>query len=276
MPLGNWMLSRVNGDDWIIFDLIDNAYGLKPMTVHQWTDSFSHRMVLGLGPKVAPRCADVPAYVNSPAYERARLGAYVAATLEFPDGRLWGLISGVDPEPMSEDLHQILPEMEFCAKNLMNLYLAELHLGKLDTELLRRETPQWLDQESHALNQLAWNHDCVEDDWVRTNYLDPNGVIAVRTAPETEVERLVECLSHLDDEPTTVYRLDEQTFALTLRGLIKVRQQSFHKEVKKILDRRFPGVTSAYAYRGPTSTLAQALAEAKKHLGCSKDDRSAA
>ena len=52
-----WMVTRTEGDDWIVLQALDHGYGVKEGSVFRWADSFCSQMVLGLGPCIAPRSA---------------------------------------------------------------------------------------------------------------------------------------------------------------------------------------------------------------------------
>ena len=51
---GLWMVTRTEGEDWIVLQSEDHGYGVKPGTVFRWADSFCSEMVKGNGPRIAP------------------------------------------------------------------------------------------------------------------------------------------------------------------------------------------------------------------------------
>src|SRR5688500_18426105 len=70
-----WMVTRVEGDEWIILQVEDHGYGVKPGQVFLWADTFCARMVESEGPVISPRCALVPAYAEAGIGKRMRIGA---------------------------------------------------------------------------------------------------------------------------------------------------------------------------------------------------------
>ena len=76
-----WMVTRTEGEDWIVLHVEDHGYGVRPGTVFRWSDSFCSRMVQGLGPRVAPDAAGVPAYAEAPIGRQVRIGAYIGLPL---------------------------------------------------------------------------------------------------------------------------------------------------------------------------------------------------
>ncbi len=49
-----WMLTRVEGDNWIILQAEDHGYHVTPGTTLSWAESFCIEMVRGNGP---PHCS---------------------------------------------------------------------------------------------------------------------------------------------------------------------------------------------------------------------------
>ena len=54
-----WMITRAEGDDWIVLQSEDNGYNVKPGQVFRWADSFCSHMVKGKAPTIAPRSEDI-------------------------------------------------------------------------------------------------------------------------------------------------------------------------------------------------------------------------
>lgn len=55
-----WMITRTEGDDWIVLQSEDNGYNVQPGQVFRWADSFCSQMVQGKAPRIAPRSEDIP------------------------------------------------------------------------------------------------------------------------------------------------------------------------------------------------------------------------
>lgn len=50
-----WMLTRTEGDDWIVLHTEDHGYGVQAGQVFRWSESFCSRMVQGQGKAWTPR-----------------------------------------------------------------------------------------------------------------------------------------------------------------------------------------------------------------------------
>ena len=75
MGFGLWMLTRAEGEDWIVLAAEDHGYNLEPRSVFRWSDSFCSRMVQGLGPRIAPDAVKIPEYASAPIGKYTKIGA---------------------------------------------------------------------------------------------------------------------------------------------------------------------------------------------------------
>lgn len=263
-----WMVIRVNGDEWSVVEVIDTFYNIDPAGVYDWSVSFSYRMVLGLGPKVAPRCWEVPAYVNAPCYSMARIASYIAIPLELPNGQLFGVLTGIDPQPRTDDLHNVLPELEIHGKSLMQLLTLETQVAKLESKVMHLESPNWQDKESGALSIDAWQCDSVEAERARVNYLEAAGIIYIELPEDSTINfsNVVNRLENFSEDRGVVYRENERSFFVMLRDLTKPEQQTIFKDARKYFEHRYPGTKCIHVYREPKSTTFGVLEDAKKGL----------
>src|SRR3954464_61578 len=76
-----WMVTRVSGEDWIILQVEDHGYGIKPGEVFRFADTFCSRMVQSEGPVVAPRSDQEAAYAVAGIGKQVRIGAYIGVPL---------------------------------------------------------------------------------------------------------------------------------------------------------------------------------------------------
>lgn len=270
IPMPLWMVTRVNGEEWIAIDAIDQLDRVKPFTTANWSESLSYRMVMGLGPKIAPRCNEVPSYVNAPCYKRDQVAAYVGIPLELPNGQLFGVLSGVDCKVHSDSLHQALPTLEVLASNLMQVYIAEMQSVRLESRLEHAASPQWHDENSGSLNFGAWLNDCVSAEWTRINHMEPGGIIAIQTTDKEVDSTLHDILAESCRPHGEVYVEDGQTAMIMMKGLSKQDQQAAFKDVKKSLEGLCYSAQAAHVYRGPTRSMCQAFQEVKLMLAETK------
>lgn len=121
-----WMITRTEGNDWIVLAVEESGYGTKPGSVFPWSDSFCSRMVQGLGPRVAPRAKEVEVYAKAPIASQLQIGAYVGVPILRQDGSLFGTLCAVDPQPQPESIRKDQPLIELLADLLGSLLNTEL------------------------------------------------------------------------------------------------------------------------------------------------------
>lgn len=99
-----WMVTRTEGEDWIVLQSKDQGYQIESGRVFKWADSFCSQMVQGKGPRIAPRSEDIPVYANAEINKQADIKAYIGQPLMKEDGSLFGTLCAIDPQPHPERL----------------------------------------------------------------------------------------------------------------------------------------------------------------------------
>jgi diguanylate cyclase len=66
LGLSLWMVTRTDGQNWVVLNIEDSFYQIQAGSVFKWTDSFCSRMAQGLGPRIAPDVAQCEAYLQAP------------------------------------------------------------------------------------------------------------------------------------------------------------------------------------------------------------------
>jgi len=152
-----WMVTRTEGNDWIVLEAEDHGYNVKRGDVFRWTDSFCSRMVEGLGPQVAPRAAQVPAYAAAPVGQQAPIGAYVGAPLSWKDGQLFGTLCAIHPTPRPASIAEEMPTVELFARLLTSILEAEYRATEQARRAERAQTEALTDCLTGLYNRRGWN-----------------------------------------------------------------------------------------------------------------------
>jgi len=154
---GLWMVTRVQGDDLIILQSEDDGYGVSPGTVIRWADSFCSEMVKGNGPRIAPNSEVVPAYAAAPAGRQVPIKAYVGVPLTHADGRLFGTLCAIDPQPQPDAIVDQQDLIELLASMLSAILDAELKLSEAIRRSQHLELEALIDPLTSLLNRRAWD-----------------------------------------------------------------------------------------------------------------------
>lgn len=154
---GLWMLTRVEGDDWIVLQAEDHGYGIAPGTVLRWADSFCSRMVRGEGPAIAPRADRIEVYRQAPVARQIPIGAYMGVPLTGTDGHLFGTLCAVDPRPQPEAIADEQPLLELLAGFLGTVLRQELRGLDQQRRLEQLELEALTDAVTRLFNRRGWD-----------------------------------------------------------------------------------------------------------------------
>ncbi|UTY60847.1 sensor domain-containing diguanylate cyclase [Massilia sp. erpn] len=152
-----WMVTRTEGNDWIVLHALDQGYGVNPGKVFCWSDSFCSRMAQGLGPNIAPQASAVPAYAAAPIGQQVPIGAYVGVPLRRADGSLFGTLCAIDPEPQPERIREEQPMLLLLAELLSGLLESELSTADAVRRAERAELDATRDGMTDLYNRRGWD-----------------------------------------------------------------------------------------------------------------------
>ncbi|MGB3612549.1 MAG: diguanylate cyclase [Elainellaceae cyanobacterium] len=168
-----WMVTRTEGNDWIIQQVCDRgSYEITEGSVFNWTDSFCSRMVLGNGPHIAPTAQHIIAYANAPIGRQLTIGAYAGVPLVAKDGTLLGTLCAIHPNPLPESIQDELPLIMSMGKLLSAAIEAERKVHAALRKAERIEAESLKDHLTGVYNRRAWAKflDCEEHRCVRTGF----------------------------------------------------------------------------------------------------------
>lgn len=151
-----WMVTRTEGDDWIVLQAADSSYGVNRGDVFRWTDSFCSRMVQGLGPFIAPCSDDIPAYAAAPIGQQVPIGAYIGVPLHRGNGQFFGTLCAIHPTPCPEDITDQLPLVELFAELLTKILDAELIANEQQRRAERANVQAMTDPLTLRYNRRGW------------------------------------------------------------------------------------------------------------------------
>ncbi|MGC3820924.1 sensor domain-containing diguanylate cyclase [Acinetobacter sp. G11] len=151
-----WMITRVEGKDWIVLQSEDHGYDVQPGQVFQWADSFCFHMIAGKGPKIAPRSEDIPLYATAPINQQVSIKSYIGQPLIHEDGSLFGTLCAIDPQIKSDAIMQEVELVELFGNLLSNILQAELRQSEQIRQHERLEAEALRDGLTGLYNRRAW------------------------------------------------------------------------------------------------------------------------
>ena len=157
LGFGLWMVTRTQGDNWIVLQSEDHGYDVGPGKVFKWADSFCSEMIKGNGPRVAPDSDAVPAYVSAPIGKQVPIRAYIGVPLTSADGELFGTLCAIDPVRQPDAIVGDLDLIELLASMLSTILSAELKLGEESRRSERLAVEALVDPMTKLSNRRAWD-----------------------------------------------------------------------------------------------------------------------
>ena len=153
MNFGLWMITKVDGDDWIVMKSKDSAYGVQDGDVFVWVESFCSRMVKGLGPTFAPESDRVLAYAQAEIGRKIPIQAYMGFPLYRENGELLGTVCAIDKSPVPVEWSEYQDFVEEIAAELSDVYRKEYRQAFSTAEERRSQA------EANDLLQVLLSHD---------------------------------------------------------------------------------------------------------------------
>lgn len=151
-----WMITRVNGDDWIVLQAEDQGYQVIEGDVLKWSDSFCSQMVQGLGPNIAPCAMQVINYANTPIAQKLPIEAYVGYPIVFANGELFGTLCGIDRKQQPSDIERQAPLLQLLSQLLSRLLQLEWQNIQTLRENQRLANEALIDPLTGTYNRRAW------------------------------------------------------------------------------------------------------------------------
>ncbi|GAB4458614.1 MAG: hypothetical protein OHK0029_20090 [Armatimonadaceae bacterium] len=153
-----WMVTRTEGEDWIMLQTEDHGYNVQKGDVFNWSDSFCSRMVQGQGPCIAPDSSTVPAYAVAPIAQQVQIGAYIGLPLTRNDGSLFGTLCAIHPAPQPEAISAEQPLVELIARLLSSHLNAELKAAEETRNAERAYAEAMRDTLTGLYNRRGWDY----------------------------------------------------------------------------------------------------------------------
>lgn len=179
LGFGLWMITRTEGDEWIVLQVEDNGYGVTSGNVFQWADSFCYQMVQGNGPRIAPDSDLVDSYVTAPIGRQVPIKAYIGVPLTNPDGTLFGTLCAIAPAVQPHAITQEIELIELLAGLLSTILVSELEANKEARRSERLEMEAQTDALTQISNRRAWDHFLAKEEDRCRRYGHPSAVLVI-------------------------------------------------------------------------------------------------
>ncbi|MCL7750123.1 sensor domain-containing diguanylate cyclase [Guyparkeria hydrothermalis] len=279
--LGLWMMTRTEGEDWIVLQAEgdDERYSVAGGDVLRWADSFCSLMVGGRGPQAAPRAAEVAAYRDAPIGRQVPIGAYVGVPVMRADGELFGTLCAIDPDPQPEALNAELPLVRLFARLLGSILETELRGVELARTLETVRAEASLDPLTGLLNRRGWEERVEIEERRARRYGSPATVFIIDLDRLKEINdslghdagddlliRAGQALRTAMRETDAVARIGGDEFAVLCMESGTDGGRSIEAKVRRALAEAGVEASVGWAARNPRQDIESAVVEADREM----------
>jgi diguanylate cyclase (GGDEF)-like protein len=165
VPMRTWMVARDTGDQWMVMRVVDRQHVLHdgelvpvaragvvaPGDFVHWSDAPPSTPVLSESDQESAESRGADSIVH-----HLRAAAYIGVPILHADGRVFGTLCGIDPEPLPESLDKEFGHVQMFGRLLSTILANEL---RLDTEARQREQLEmaaFSDELTGLPNRRAW------------------------------------------------------------------------------------------------------------------------
>lgn len=280
-----WMITRTEGNDWIVLQVEDNGYNVKPGQVFQWSDSYCSHMVKGNGPKIAPRSQEIPLYTTAKINNLVDIKAYIGEPLLNEDGSIFGTLCAIDPSPQSDSLLKESNLIELMGQLLSHILQAELREDEQIRQREKFELEALHDALTGVFNRRAWDQFISLEEARCKRYGHPASIIMIdinnlkitndslgHSAGDVLIQNTATTLKSCIRNNDIVARLGGDEFAiLSLESNLKNIEMLSNRAIDAL---NKAGISAAIgiAMRNPTHGLLDAIREADEKMYKHKKD----
>lgn len=151
-----WMMTRTEGENWIVLQAEDHGYNVEEGSVFNWADSFCSKMVEGHGPRIAPCSNDIPIYATSAIGRQVEIKAYIGVPVVRKDGSLFGTLCAIDPNEQSNNLVEEQEAIELLARLLETILEFDFEKTAQKRLLERARHEALTDELTNLFNRRGW------------------------------------------------------------------------------------------------------------------------
>lgn len=263
---GLWMFTRVEDDDWIVIAAQDNGYGVREGDLFHWSHSYCQRMVAGLGPRIAPDSAIIPAYAEAEIGRLVPIRSYIGIPVHAPG--LFGTLCAIDPEPKSEYLEQSIDDL-----NMLGLMIAEMVEAELKLQATERKAQLALlsahrDSLTGLKNRAAWIEYLEAEEGRAARFANPVGLLILdldglkqlndskgHRAGDLMLTKFAKLLDACVADYGTAFRIGGDEFACLLPSCAPTTVEHLVSEIRDVMQTAGIQVSIGAAMRNPSTGL---------------------
>ena len=277
-----WMMTRTDGQDWIVLQVEDHGYKVQEGAVFRWADSFCSQMVLGLGPRVAPCAQEIPTYAAAPIGRQVAIGAYIGVPIQNEDGSLFGTLCAIDPAPQNDSIERELPWIELISKLLGTILVNEMKATAIARELEQSHQLSLTDSLTGLLSQHGWDEAIATEEARARRYGSPTCILMLelnglncltefelpgeRTEGESLIKNASTSIRKASRQSDSIAYLGDGRFAVLACECDSNGADALKQNIVRAISQTNMGAWVGKAMRNPSLGLLDAVSEANRQL----------
>lgn len=284
-----WMMTRTQGDEWVVLQAEDHGYNVQEGTIFSWADSFCAQMVQGFGPRIAPCSSDIPAYKNAPIGLQVPIGSYIGVPVHNTDGSLFGTLCAIDPSSQSPTIANQLPLIELFARFLATILQSELAALDKQRQLEHLQKESLTDELTGILNRRGWDRTMALEEERAKRYGAPLAVFIVdlddlkgvndhlgHAKGDDEIRRAATAMKNSLRSNDVIARIGGDEFAILAIECEPKEAVKLKQKLKKSLCEQGIEASIGWSRRGSEMNLMQAMEKADLEMYKEKAENKAA
>lgn len=286
VPLGAWIVSRIQGNDYVVLAAEDAGFGVRPGDTLPAADTLCMRMIAGAGPNLAPDVQAVPAYREALSRYPTAVGAYVGFPVPRSDGSVFGTLCAIDLCPKDEQLLHHRELIALLARQLATILQFDLQREDLWRRAVQGEAQSMTDALTGVLNRRGWDLMCAREEAHCRSLGDPLGVLQIdldglkavndregHEAGDRLIRRAAECLQRSLPASATLARTGGDEYSVLLPAHDALQSAAQCAALRAALSAAGIAASLGAAQRKPWRDIAEAWKRADAAMYADKRQR---
>lgn len=179
VPFGLWMVTRTEGEDWIVLSSVDRDYGISEGAVFSWSGSFWSGVKTEVGPRDSSKSDNMPTHLEASQGQLLPIESYMGVPIRRDDGSAFGMLCAVNPHAQSHEIVRYEPMVEILANLLGTILAIELRTDAERRRAERAEADSMIDELTQLGNRRAWERTIEAEEARCARYGDPASVLVI-------------------------------------------------------------------------------------------------
>lgn len=179
LPFQVWMVTRTDGQEWVVLHADNDGIGVKTGDTLPYGDSFCSHVVSGAVPNMVADCHQVDCLEATMKRLHREIGAYISFPLQREDGSLFGTLCALDSHPTQADFLEFHHLLELLSRQLATILHFDLAREAAWRRAAQAEAEAMTDALTGLTNRRGWDWMCAREEQRCRDYGGPLCVLGI-------------------------------------------------------------------------------------------------